>query len=71
MSALRTFIDTLRGKPKPYLGPDRRHVDRLFAPPCPRCHARDGLHGTSRTQHSVNFECKECGEVVCLRKPRA
>jgi len=71
MAALRTFIDTLRGKPKPYLGPDRRHADRLFAPPCPRCHARDGLHGTSRTQHSVNFECKACGEIVCLRKPRA
>jgi hypothetical protein len=71
MSPFRTFLDSLRGKPRPYLGPDRRQADRLFAPPCPRCHTRESLHGQSRTTHSVTFVCTECGEVVILRKPRA
>jgi len=71
MPTLRAIIDSLRGKPQPYLGPDRRQADRLFAPACPRCHARESLYGASRTTHSVSFECRKCGELVMLRKPKS
>jgi len=71
MPTLRALIDSLRRKPQPYLGPDRRQADRLYLPPCPRGHVRESFLATSRTQYSVSFECKDCGETIILRKPKS
>jgi RNase P subunit RPR2 len=50
---------------------ERRAVDRILAPACPGCHSHGNMRVRSRSSYAVYFNCRQCGEIIILNKPKA
>jgi len=49
---------------------ERRSLDRMAVPRCPHCYEKDRIRVKSRSAYAVYFNCRRCGEMIILPKPR-